>query len=70
MTLEVVIHEAERGDYWARYFKTSPQFWLGLQADYDLDVATLSLGNRLDWRVKADGDGFRNAWHQLTRSDN
>lgn len=23
----------------ARYFKTSPQFWLGLQMDYDLDIA-------------------------------
>jgi addiction module HigA family antidote len=22
----------------ARYFKTSPEFWLGLQAQYDLDV--------------------------------
>jgi addiction module HigA family antidote len=23
----------------AKYFKMSPQFWLGLQLDYDLDVA-------------------------------
>jgi len=23
----------------AKYFGTSPQFWLGLQAQYDLDVA-------------------------------
>jgi addiction module HigA family antidote len=23
----------------ARYFGTSPQFWMGLQSDYDLDVA-------------------------------
>jgi addiction module HigA family antidote len=22
----------------ARYFKTSPEFWMGLQAQYDLDV--------------------------------
>ena len=36
----------------ARYFNTSPQFWLGLQADYDLDVATLSLGDRLKREVK------------------
>ena len=36
----------------ARYFNTSPQFWLGLQADYDLDVATLSLGDRLEREVK------------------
>jgi addiction module HigA family antidote len=32
----------------ARYFGNSPQFWLGLQMDYDLDVAGLRLGNRLD----------------------
>jgi antitoxin HigA-1 len=36
----------------ARYFNTSPQFWLGLQADYDLDIATLSLGDRLKREVK------------------
>ena len=36
-----------------RYFNTSPQFWLGLQADYDLDVASLSLGDRLEREVKA-----------------
>ncbi len=23
----------------ARFFGTSPQFWMGLQSDYDLDVA-------------------------------
>jgi addiction module HigA family antidote len=36
----------------ARYFGTSPQFWLGLQADYDLDVAADVLGNRLERDVK------------------
>jgi plasmid maintenance system antidote protein VapI len=36
----------------ARYFNTSPQFWLGLQADYDLDVASVSLGDRLEREVK------------------
>jgi addiction module HigA family antidote len=36
----------------ARYFGTSPQFWLGLQADYDLDVAIDSLGDRLEREVK------------------
>ena len=35
----------------ARYFKTSPQFWLGLQMDYDLDVAEDALGARLDREV-------------------
>jgi addiction module HigA family antidote len=36
----------------ARYFGTSPQFWLGLQADYDLDVAEESLGERLEREVR------------------
>lgn len=36
----------------ARHFGTSPQFWLGLQADYDLDVASDELGERLDREVR------------------
>ncbi|MEW6027842.1 MAG: HigA family addiction module antitoxin [Chloroflexota bacterium] len=36
----------------ARYFGTSPQFWLGLQADYDLDIALDNLGGRLEREVK------------------
>lgn len=36
----------------ARYFGTSPRFWLGLQADYDLDVAEDALGDRLEREVK------------------
>ncbi|MCS6844280.1 MAG: HigA family addiction module antitoxin [Caldilineales bacterium] len=36
----------------ARYFGTSPQFWLGLQAEYDLDVAMDTLGNRLEREVR------------------
>jgi addiction module HigA family antidote len=36
----------------ARYFGNSPQFWLGLQMDYDLDVAEDLLGSRLDREVK------------------
>jgi len=35
----------------ARYFKMSPQFWLGLQMDYDLDVAEDELGERLNREV-------------------
>ncbi|GAB4241686.1 MAG: hypothetical protein OHK0028_20270 [Deltaproteobacteria bacterium] len=31
----------------SRYFGTSPQFWLGLQADFDLDVAAEEMGERL-----------------------
>jgi addiction module HigA family antidote len=36
----------------ARYFGNSPQFWLGLQTDYDLDITAESLGKRLDREVK------------------
>lgn len=35
-----------------RYFKMSPQFWLGLQMDYDLDVTADELERRLDREVK------------------
>jgi addiction module HigA family antidote len=34
-----------------RFFGNSPQFWLGLQMDYDLDVAEDSLKDRLDTEV-------------------
>ena len=30
----------------ARYFRISARFWLGLQADYDLYMATDALGKR------------------------
>jgi antitoxin HigA-1 len=36
----------------ARYFGTSPQFWMGLQNDYDLDVAADALGDRLEVDVR------------------
>lgn len=36
----------------ARYFNMSPQFWLGLQMDYDLDVAEDKLAERLQQEVK------------------
>lgn len=35
----------------AHYFDMSPQFWLGLQMDYDLDVAQDALGERLSREV-------------------
>ena len=35
-----------------RYFGTTPQFWMGLQADYDLEVATDDLGDRLEREVR------------------
>ena len=36
----------------ARFFGNSPQFWMGLQAQYDLDVAEDALGARLDREVR------------------
>ncbi len=36
----------------ARYFGNSPQFWLGLQRDYDLDIASEALGERLNREVQ------------------
>jgi addiction module HigA family antidote len=36
----------------ARYFKMSPQFWLGLQIDFDLDVAEDKLADRLDKEIQ------------------
>ncbi len=35
----------------ARFFGTSAQFWLGLQSDYDLDVAQIKLGKRLEKEI-------------------
>jgi len=36
----------------AKFFGMSAQFWTGLQAQYDLDVAAETLGERLDREVK------------------
>lgn len=36
----------------SRYFGTSPQFWLGLQNDYDLDVAAGELGDTLEIELR------------------
>jgi addiction module HigA family antidote len=36
----------------ARFFRTSAEFWLGLQAQYNLDVTAEALGERLEREVK------------------
>jgi addiction module HigA family antidote len=36
----------------ARFFGNSPQFWMGLQTQYDLDVAEDTLGKRLEREVR------------------
>jgi len=35
-----------------RYFDMSAQFWLGLQMDYDLDIAADKLAKRLEQEVR------------------
>ena len=39
----------------ARYFGTSPQFWLNLQSRYDLDLEQDKLGARLRTEVRVYG---------------
>jgi addiction module HigA family antidote len=36
----------------ARYFATTPKFWLGLQGDFDLDRAMDEMGGKLERDVK------------------
>ncbi len=36
----------------AKYFNMAPQFWLGLQMDYDLDVAEDHLADRIENEVR------------------
>lgn len=36
----------------ARYFDMSPQFWLGLQMDYDLDIAEDDLAEQIEREVR------------------
>ena len=40
----------------ARFFGTTPRFWLNLQAQYDLDVQADRLGDRLDHEVTSRAD--------------
>ena len=41
----------------AKYFNMSPDFWLGIQMDYDLDVEVDKLGARLDAEVARYSEG-------------
>jgi antitoxin HigA-1 len=36
----------------AKYFRVTPQFWLGLQMDYDLDVEADKLGGKLEKEIE------------------
>ena len=42
----------------ARYFNMSPQFWLGIQMDYDLDVEEDRLSLRIEQEVKEYANGY------------
>jgi addiction module HigA family antidote len=37
----------------SKYFGVTAEFWLGLQSQFDLDVASDKLGDRLDKEVRA-----------------
>ncbi|HMK33773.1 MAG TPA: HigA family addiction module antitoxin [Desulfomonilaceae bacterium] len=37
----------------AKYFGTSPQFWMGLQSDYDLDIAMDKLSETISREVRS-----------------
>jgi addiction module HigA family antidote len=36
----------------ARFFKMVPEYWMGLQADYDLDVVRDELEERIQYEVR------------------
>lgn len=48
---EIVLHKrritADTALRLARYFKMTPEFWMGLQMDFDLESEMDRLGNRL-----------------------
>jgi addiction module HigA family antidote len=54
---EIVLHKrsvtADTALRLAQYFGNSAKFWMGLQADYDLDVAEERLGDRLRREIRA-----------------
>jgi len=43
----------------ARYFNTSAEFWLGLQAQYDLDIEEEKLGKKLKKEVRIYAEAHR-----------
>jgi addiction module HigA family antidote len=49
----------------ARYFGTSPDVWLRLQARYDLEVAQIEYGDRIEQEVKVLDKGQYSSFVQL-----
>lgn len=41
-----------------RYFSTSPEFWLGLQSQHDLDIEEDEFGSRLEREVKVYAEAY------------
>ncbi|HEX4054822.1 MAG TPA: HigA family addiction module antitoxin [Tepidisphaeraceae bacterium] len=54
---EIVLHKrsisADTAIRLSRHFGNSPQFWLGLQMDYDLDIAAEHFGAAPQKRLRA-----------------
>jgi addiction module HigA family antidote len=50
----------------AQYFGTTVKFWLGLQTDYDLDVAADELGEQLKREVTARAVSGEGRWQRDT----
>jgi addiction module HigA family antidote len=48
----------------SRFFGISPQFWMGLQSDFDLDVAEDELGDRLEVEVREYSFASQSATYQ------
>jgi|SRR4051812_10871416 len=42
---------ADTAERLGRYFNTTPEFWLGLQAEYDLELVRMEKGDELN-RIK------------------
>ena len=36
----------------ARYFRTTPEFWMNLQRDYELEKAEIEVGNEIEREVR------------------
>ena len=53
----------------ARYFATTPEFWLNMQRDDELGTAAGVLGSRLDTEVKprAGWGALRSRWLEMFR---
>jgi addiction module HigA family antidote len=49
----------------AKYFNMTPQYWLGLQMDYDLDVEQDQLADRLDQEINVPRKNWAPAFKKM-----